>query len=269
MKRLISALILVLVLALPVVFGPAWVLLIMAVIVIPMCIFELMRVCLSKDARLLGWIVFYASFPFLWFTYRGNLSAIYCIMIGMSLAVMGFGLYLYEHEKASAREMGLALSTIIYPLTLFSFWILVRNGIDGRFWMIFGLLCTFLSDAGAYYTGKNLGKMRLSPRLSPKKTWEGLLGGIAVSIVSGIVFTLIYAQIVPLQGTYPLWLIVVLGFAIAVLDLMGDLTASMFKREFDVKDMGSLIPGHGGMLDRMDGVIPVGAALYIIIQVLR
>jgi phosphatidate cytidylyltransferase len=135
--------------------------------------------------------------------------------------------------------------------------------------MIFGLLCTFLSDAGAYYTGKNLGKIRLSPRLSPKKTWEGLLGGIAVSIVSGIVFTLIYAQIVPLQGTYPLWLIVVLGFAIAVLDLMGDLTASMFKREFDVKDMGSLIPGHGGMLDRMDGVIPVGAALYIIIQVLR
>jgi phosphatidate cytidylyltransferase len=110
--------------------------------------------------------------------------------------------------------------------------------------------------------------MRLSPRLSPKKTWEGLLGGIAVSIASGIVFTLIYAQIVPLQGTYPLWLIVVLGFAIAVLDLMGDLTASMFKREFDVKDMGSLIPGHGGMLDRMDGVIPVGAALYIIIQVL-
>lgn len=268
MTRLISGLVMVAVLALPVVFGPAWVLFLLVLAVVPWCIFEFMRACLSPSARLLGWAVFYASFPFLWFIWKGNITAAFYTMTGLALVVMALGLYLFERDQASAREVGLALAGIIYPLALLSFWVLVRTGIDGRFWMIFGLLCTFLSDVGAYYTGKNLGKRRLAPKLSPKKTQEGFLGGIVFAVVAGIVFFLVYPRIVPLDGQYPIWLIPILSAAIAVLDLIGDLTASMFKREFNIKDMGSLIPGHGGMLDRMDGIVPVGAALYIIMQVL-
>lgn len=268
MTRLLSGLIMVVVLALPVVFGPAWVFFGIVSAILPICIYEFMRACLNKNARLMGWIVFWASFPFLWFTWTHNITAVYFLMTGMALAIISLGLYLFERDQASAREVGLALAGIIYPLSLLSFWILVRTGVDGRFWMTFGLLCTFLSDVGAYYTGKNLGKRPLASKLSPKKTQEGFLGGIALAVVAGIVLFLIYPHIVPLEGQYPLWLIVVLAIVIAVLDLVGDLTASMFKREFHIKDLGNLIPGHGGMLDRMDGVVPVGAALYVIIQVL-
>jgi phosphatidate cytidylyltransferase len=139
--------------------------------------------------------------------------------------------------------------------------------------MIFGLICTFIADGGAYFAGKYLGKHKLSPRLSPKKTVEGLIGGVAASIILGLVLGLGYEKMTnscsmlePFIRSYPVWLFIVLSFAVALLDLAGDLMASMFKREFGIKDFGNIIPGHGGMLDRMDGVIPVGAALYIILS---
>jgi phosphatidate cytidylyltransferase len=160
-----------------------------------------------------------------------------------------------------------ALAGLIYPLALTSFWILLRNGVDGRFWMLFGVVCTFGADTGAYYVGKNLGRRPLAPRLSPKKTLEGLFGGIGAAVIGGTLLYLGYNHFLPLQSPRPLPLILALAGCISILDLMGDLTASMYKRQFQVKDMGNLIPGHGGMLDRMDGVIPVGVFLYFVIQV--
>jgi phosphatidate cytidylyltransferase len=268
MTRFLSALVLAVVLALPVIFGPPWVFFIVVLIILPMCIFELMRACLTPTARLLGWIVFYGSLPFLWFTWQGQGTAAYFTLTALALFIIALGLVLFERGLASAREVALALSGLIYPLLLLSFWLSLRMSVDGRFWMVFGLVCTFISDTGAYYIGKNFGRHRLAPRLSPKKTWEGFFGGCASASLAGIVYFLVYPLCEPLYGHYALWMIVILSLTVAVLDLIGDLTASMFKREFDIKDLGTLIPGHGGMLDRMDGIVPVGAALYIIIQVL-
>jgi phosphatidate cytidylyltransferase len=158
-------------------------------------------------------------------------------------------------------------------MALIGFWVLLRAGMDGRFWVIYGLVGVFVSDIGAYYVGKNLGSRKIAPRLSPKKTIEGFIGGICSSIALGYVTFVVYNKVViayqidPLQGVYPLWLLVLLSACIGVLDLAGDLTASLFKREFQIKDMGNLIPGHGGMLDRMDGVILVGCVIYCIIKV--
>jgi len=268
MTRIVSALVLAVVLALPVIFGPPWVFFIVVLLVLPWCIFELMRACLSESARLLGWVVFYGSFPFLWFIWQGKNQAAYLTLSLLALAIIALGLVLFERRQASGREVALALSGLMYPLVLMSFWVNLRMGIDGRFWMIFGLVCTFLADTGAYYVGKNLGRRKLAEHLSPKKTWEGFLGGCAAATVAGVLFSRLYPLFDPLSGTYALWMIVLLSLSVAFLDLIGDLTASMFKREFNIKDLGSLIPGHGGMLDRMDGIVPVGAALYIIIQVL-
>ena len=227
-----------------------------------------MRACLSESARLLGWVVFYGSFPFLWFIWQGQPVVAYLTLSVLALIIIVLGLVLFERRQASGREVALALSGLMYPLVLMSFWVNLRMGIDGRFWMVFGLVCTFLSDSGAYYVGKNFGSRKLAERLSPKKTWEGFFGGCAAAVIAGVLFFRIYPLFDPLSGAYALWMIVLLGLSVAVLDLIGDLTASMFKREFNIKDLGSLIPGHGGMLDRMDGIVPVGAALYIIIQVL-
>ncbi|HEY9162191.1 MAG TPA: phosphatidate cytidylyltransferase [Desulfomonilia bacterium] len=272
-KRLLSALVLVIVLALPVVFGPAWVLLLFAMIVIPWCVYELMHATLSKSASVLGYILMAGTVGCLWYSYQADFFLLYVIMAGITLSIIIAGLYLFEKKMATGRDVALALSGIIYPIGLFTFWVLLRNAPDGRFWMIFGLLCTFIADGGAYFAGKYLGKHKLSPRLSPKKTVEGLIGGIAASVIFGLLLGLGYDKITdsvsimePFIRTYPAGLFILLGFVIALLDLAGDLTASMFKREFGIKDFGNIIPGHGGMLDRMDGVIPVGAALYIILS---
>jgi phosphatidate cytidylyltransferase len=271
--RLLSALVLIIVLAVPVVFGPAWVLLFLAMIVVPWCVYELMHATLSKSASALGYILMAATEGFFWYSYQANFVLLWLFGAGTALCIIIAGLYLFEKEMATGRDVAIALSCIIYPIGLFSFWILVRNAPDGRFWMIFGLICTFIADAGAYFAGKYLGKHKVSPRLSPKKTVEGLIGGIAASVILGLVLGLGYDKIAnvlsmmePFVRSYPVWLFVVLGFVIALLDLAGDLTASMFKREFGIKDFGNIIPGHGGMLDRMDGVIPVGAALYLILS---
>ena len=273
--RLLSALVMIIVLAIPVAFGPAWVLLVIAIIVVPWCVYELMRSTISKSASVLSYILMAGTEGFLWYSYQTSFMMLFLFSAGVALSIIVAGLYLFEKEMATGRDVAIALSGLIYPIGLFSFWILLRNAPDGRFWMIFGLICTFIADGGAYFSGKYLGKRKLSPRLSPKKTVEGLIGGIAASVIMGLALGLGYEKIAnacsmlePFTRSYPVWLFIVLSFSVALLDLAGDLMASMFKREFGIKDFGNIIPGHGGMLDRMDGVIPVGAALYIILSFL-
>ena len=273
MTRIFGALILIVIFALPAIFGPAWVLALLAMLVVPVCMYELFRVALGTGARVLGWIAMVSSTPFLYFAYRGD--AAWCFMtVGVtSVVLMIVSLFLYEKNKGGARDLVYAIAGLFYPMALIGFWVLLRVAPDGRFWMIFGLVSVFASDVGAYYVGKNLGRHHLAPRLSPKKTVEGFIGGIGLAVMLGYATYLIYSavtahyQVETLTGAYPVWLLAVLSACIAVLDLAGDLTASLFKREFQIKDLGNLIPGHGGMLDRMDGIIPVGCLLYFVLKV--
>ena len=124
--------------------------------------------------------------------------------------------------------------------------------------VFFLLLVVWLGDAGAYYVGKSLGRHKLSPRISPKKTVEGLAGGVAVSIITAIVIHLTFFK------EFPLLHAIIAGAVLSVAGVIGDLAESMWKRSAAVKDSGSLLPGHGGMLDRIDSVLavaPVVAAL--------
>jgi phosphatidate cytidylyltransferase len=249
------------------------VLLAFAMVVVPWCVFELMKATLSKTAHVLGYILMVGSEGLLWYAHQGDFVLLFMVSACTALSIMIAGLYFYEKGKATGRDVAVALSGIVYPAGLSSFVVLVRYAPDGRFWMIFGIVCTFIADGGSYFAGRSLGRHKLSPNLSPEKTLEGLAGGIAASIVFGFIFALCYAKVSqlttvwePFIRTYPLWLYIVLGFTVALLGLAGDLTASMYKREFGIKNFGNVIPGHGGMLDRMDSGIPVGAALYIILN---
>jgi phosphatidate cytidylyltransferase len=273
MKRILGALILVVLFAIPVVFGPAWALLIIAMLVVPMCMYELFRVAIAPSAMALAFISMTSSIPFLIFAFGGDTGGCFLTVCTTSVILMITSLFLYEKNKAGAKDLVYSVAGLIYPMALIGFWVLLRVGMDGRFWIIFSLVCVFGSDTGAYYVGKNLGSRRIAPRLSPKKSLEGFIAGIFTSIALGYVTFVLYNKVViayqidPLQGVYPLWLLVFISACIGVLDLAGDLTASLFKREFQIKDMGNLIPGHGGMLDRMDGIIPVGCFLYFILKV--
>jgi len=122
--------------------------------------------------------------------------------------------------------------------------------------VFFLLLVVWLGDAGAYYVGKSLGRHKLSPRISPKKTIEGLLGGIVTSIITALVIHFTFFKELPLVHA------IIAGVILSVAGVIGDLAESMWKRSAAVKDSGTLIPGHGGFLDRFDSIFFTAPILY-------
>ncbi|OIH97836.1 phosphatidate cytidylyltransferase [Curtobacterium sp. MCBA15_009] len=133
---------------------------------------------------------------------------------------------------------------------------------QGNLWVIGFILVVVAVDTGAYATGLNLGKHPMAPRISPKKTWEGFAGSVAASIVVGILVSWLMLGL-------PWWTGVVLGVLISGSATLGDLTESMIKRDLGIKDISSFLPGHGGLLDRIDSILPsaaVGYVLYLIVN---
>ena len=128
---------------------------------------------------------------------------------------------------------------------------------DGNLWVIGFILVVVAVDTGAYATGLNLGKHPMAPRISPKKTWEGFAGSVAASIVVGILVTVFMLGL-------PWWTGVLLGVLISGSATLGDLTESMIKRDLGIKDISSFLPGHGGLLDRIDSILPSAAVAYVL-----
>ncbi len=132
---------------------------------------------------------------------------------------------------------------------------------QGLWWLIFGLVVTWANDAAAYFTGVTLGRTKLWPRLSPKKTWEGTVGGWIAAALAAVI--IVYFS--PIEEN--LFLAALVGAFCGILGLLGDLSISMFKREMGVKDSGQFLPGHGGILDRLDSllyVLPFIATLVLL-----
>lgn len=153
---------------------------------------------------------------------------------------------------------------VIYIGWLLSHAILLRfpahdtaRGDLGFFFVVLAIAGTFLADAGAYFTGRSLGKRKLAPRISPGKTWEGAAGGVVGGTVGLMLTKLVFDWwILPEPGCgLPLYHCLALGPLLVVPSIMGDLFESMLKRDAGVKDSGALIPGHGGMMDRLDSIL--------------
>ncbi len=130
------------------------------------------------------------------------------------------------------------------------------NGVGHKL-VFFLLLVVWLGDAGAYYVGKKFGRHKLSPRISPKKTIEGGIGGIVVAIITAIV---VHFTFFP---QFPLVHAVIAGVVLSIAGVVGDLAESLWKRSAAVKDSGTLIPGHGGFLDRFDSIFYTAPILYV------
>jgi phosphatidate cytidylyltransferase len=127
---------------------------------------------------------------------------------------------------------------------------------EGLWWLLFGLILTWINDTAAYFTGVTLGRRKLWPRLSPKKSWEGTIGGwIGAALCGGLLGMWLPLPINMQTGA-------LIGLIAGILALFGDLSISMIKRQIGVKDTGRLFPGHGGMLDRLDSVLFVLPFVY-------
>jgi len=166
---------------------------------------------------------------------------------------MGIQVVRYEMGREQpASSFAINLAGVVYVGWLGAYILSLRSLPDGTWWLMMVLGAVWLADGGAYLIGSQFGKHRMTPRVSPNKTWEGYFGGIALSIPgTWLVATLFQQQAAAISG----WKGLVIGAVIAILAPLGDLGMSMVKRQFGVKDSSHLIPGHGGFLDRLDSIL--------------
>lgn len=163
---------------------------------------------------------------------------------------------------------------LISILVLLPFWVAVittRLCAKGDWLLLYGLMLVWATDIGAYFAGKRFGKTKLAPQVSPGKTWEGVLGGASCALLIGLAFP--YGLGFMLSGIQPqqdiiLKLFILMAICV-VFSVVGDLFESMIKRNCGVKDSGSILPGHGGLLDRIDGLtaaLPVYATAIMLMS---
>ena len=181
------------------------------------------------------------------------------------LASMTYHLVCYERGRdQAASDFAITLSGIFYIGWLGAYLVSLRELPNGIWWVLIVLPSVWLADSGAYFIGRAFGKHKFSPRLSPKKTWEGYIGGVVVGTLGAGLLALILNLIEPgIMTTLQAGLI---GLILSLITTLGDLGASMVKRQFGVKDSSNLIPGHGGVFDRIDSWIWAGVLGFYIVE---
>ena len=221
-------------------------------------LWEYFRIVLKQEEKIfstLPLLGFLTAAGLLWAAFKGVpdlMAAVlaFNLMAGGLLTVLQFGTL---PETLAKQTLGIA-----YVPLFVSFLVLIRNGSDGMGWIFFLLFIVFAGDTSALYVGSFYGRHKLSPAVSPGKTIEGSLGGLAANLIFGAL-----AKVLFLPGlTWPQTLLC--SLLIGAAGQVGDLFESMLKRSSKVKDSGALLPGHGGILDRIDALLFAAPVAYFL-----
>lgn len=200
----------------------------------------------------------------------------YIFAVCFAYIVFNFAYMLFHQSELKMEQVMLSGGlSIIIPSSFSALCRMFDMGIDGRFGMnerdgiflvVLSCAVAWLADTGAYFTGVFIGKHKLCPNISPKKTVEGLAGGVVTNVVFSMLIGYGYQLIFAGGGRVNLWLIAVIAFFAAFAGALGDLTASVLKRECGIKDYGKIMPGHGGVLDRFDSVFMTAPLTYLFVE---
>ncbi len=223
-----------------------------------LAIWELRRL-LSRFGRVLWPLSALGSGAFLFSAHSGDTSAMLIALTAIGTGSLGAALFAFRTGSwDGARSWAATVAAAGYPGALLASGFALRNGPDGLMWLSYAIAVAFASDTAAYVIGRRFGRHRLAPALSPGKTWEGAAAGVggAVLVSAALVW------ILDLDGL-PLLTAIALGAALSVLGQIGDLGESRLKRFAGVKDSGVLLPGHGGVLDRLDSLIVIIPAVFL------
>ncbi|MFA3876832.1 phosphatidate cytidylyltransferase [Streptomyces sp. MMCC 100] len=166
-----------------------------------------------------------------------------------------------EPPEGYLKDVTAGLFAAFYVPFLATFVAMMLMADDGAWRVLVFLILTVVSDTGAYAVGWRFGKKKLAPRISPGKTREGLLGAVAFAMAAGALCTHFLID----DGTW--WQGLLLGLAVAVSATLGDLGESMIKRDLGIKDMGTLLPGHGGIMDRLDSLLPTAPVVWLLLVI--
>ena len=257
--RLISGIVLVII-ALATIISGSWILFFTLLAVSLIGMRELYKVMKVSDEHVtvlelvgyLGAVLYYIAMK----ADFGNYGTM-AIIISMILILF---VYVFGYPKYHAEQVMAAFFGVVYVDVMLSFIYLTRSLPDGKFlvWLIF--LCSWGCDTCAYCVGMLIGKHKMAPVLSPKKSIEGAVGGVAGAALLGVIYA------AATQGKMAEYaLICAVG---ALISMVGDLAASAIKRNQNIKDYGKLIPGHGGILDRFDSVIITAPVIYYLAKMI-
>jgi phosphatidate cytidylyltransferase len=191
------------------------------------------------------------------FTAGGQALAVCFVLTSIGVVVWRVS----EGPEGALRDVAGGVFAAAYLPLLAGFVVLMLAEDDGA-WRVFTfVVVTIASDIGGYALGVVAGRHPMAPSVSPKKSWEGFVGSAAACVVAGLV-------LVPLALDGPMWVGALLGAVVVLLATLGDLAESMIKRDLGIKDMGSVLPGHGGVMDRLDSLVVTAPAVWLILHVL-
>jgi len=228
-------------------------------VLVPLGIWELAQVVKTKNIYLAltpAWVAGLGIPVAAWF---GGIDAMVFALFG-SILLTVFWTAVGEPDKPATSMATTVLAILWLPFFL-SFGITLLHVEDGAWLVVITVLGIVASDTFGYIVGATLGKHRMAPKISPKKSWEGFFGSLLGAIIVSTVIT-------HYKLDYDWWVGTIIGTVVMLAATAGDFAASMVKRDFNVKDMGNTLPGHGGVMDRLDSIvfaIPVGYTLFVVV----
>jgi len=235
-------------------FGEPWFTILIAVCGL-LAVFEFYRMAATSKAPPL---IYFGLIWTLLFILRPHFDYDFLLPLLLTSAVVLSLIWLLLRPQKEGAFVGWTwtIAGIIYIGWLLSYFVALRGLDGGRDLVFFALFATFGSDTAAFLVGRRLGRHQLAPAISPGKTTEGAIAGVFGAIVVGVILVTILNMPIGYGQA------ILLGFLVSVFGQLGDLVESLLKRNMGVKDSGKLLPGHGGLLDRMDSVVFTGIVVY-------
>lgn len=194
----------------------------------------------------------------------GFLVSVGAIALCFMIYLIGYGVI--RRGKVKLADIGLFYIFYVYVIMAFTSLSLLRYIPNGVYYFILIPIASWVCDIFAYFVGRTIGKHKLIPEVSPKKTWEGAIGGVFFATVAFMVYGIVLHYI-PDAPTPHYTILTVLGLMLSIVSQMGDLSASLLKREKGIKDFGVIFPGHGGVIDRFDSFLPVAPILLVMCMI--
>lgn len=218
--------------------------------------------CHKKLAIIVPCILIGLVMPILPYFLSASLFISCAIATTFLLLIYMLAYVMFGMNKEKITDIMSLFALIFYVIGCFVSIVMIRVADDGKYLYLLIFLGAWVSDTFAYFTGRLIGKHKLIPQISPKKTVEGAIGGVVFTIGAFILYGVI------IKGAIPYYKLAILGTILPIVSQIGDLIASAIKRQYEIKDYGFVFPGHGGVLDRFDSVMLVSPVLLIITSIL-
>lgn len=264
-KRIITAMIGLPLVILLIVFGNVYIVDVVIAVIAMIAMYEY-KSCIEKEAKFISWVGYLTALSIAFMHIVSNMTLNTVITLGVPILLFVLSLnVIATNMKITFKDATFTFMGILYIVGFLGFLPLlygVTGKISGKYLIWFVIFSAWGSDAFAYWVGKNLGKHKFS-KVSPNKTIEGCIGGMAGAMVLSLICSYVMNTYFGTEISY--LVIAILSAILSLVGQVGDFSASVIKRYFDVKDFSELFPGHGGMIDRIDSVMFIAPFAYFLL----